>query len=158
MGICTLTVNLVSVSKKHISADVVTICMLLHQYVIPTIACRSRVRLPFTNQCDSSVGRATDEHVGSSPTSAVGRIGGTGRRKALRMLVLTKYTASQKMVTNSKVGVACRQYIPMTLCCDAAMYYSIDLKERVPCAGKFWDYCNPVSTCRQCGDDADLAT
>jgi hypothetical protein len=68
MGICMLTVDLVSVSKKPISADVVTICMLLHQYVIPTITCRSRVRLPFTNQCDSSADRATDNHVGSSPT------------------------------------------------------------------------------------------
>jgi hypothetical protein len=43
-----------------------------------------------------------------------------------------KYTASQKMVTDSKVGVACRQYMPMTLCCDAAKYYSKDLKGLVP--------------------------
>lgn len=39
MGIGMLTVNLVSVLKKHHSADVVTICMLLHQYAVPTTLC-----------------------------------------------------------------------------------------------------------------------
>jgi hypothetical protein len=107
MGIRMLTVNLVCVSKKRISAVVVTICMLLHQYVIPTITCRSRVRLPFTNQRDSSMGRATDNHVGSSPTSRISGIGGTGRRKALRMLVLKEVHRFSKNGGKHKVGVAC---------------------------------------------------
>jgi hypothetical protein len=75
-----------------------------------------------------------------------------------RNVEVKKYTASQKMVANSKVGVACRQYIPMTLSYDAVMYGSKDLKERVPSRGKFWKYCNTVSTCRQDGDKVNLIT
>lgn len=46
-GICMLTANRMNVSKKHHSADAVAICMLLHQYAVPSITCGSRVRLPF---------------------------------------------------------------------------------------------------------------
>jgi hypothetical protein len=54
MGICMLTVNLVSVSKKHNSAGVVTICMLLYQYAVPTR--KSQVRFLLPRKWDSSDG------------------------------------------------------------------------------------------------------
>jgi len=60
------------------------------------------------------------------------------------------------MVTNCKVGVACWQYIPRTLGCDTAMDRGKGLKERLPCVGKFGEYRNSVSTCRQESDDADM--
>jgi hypothetical protein len=46
-GICMLTANRINVSKKHYSADAVAICMLLHQYAVPSTPCGSWVRLPF---------------------------------------------------------------------------------------------------------------
>jgi len=69
-GICLLMVNQVCVSKKHHSADVVTICMLLLQWRNALHNLGSWVRIPFTNQCDSSAVRATDNHAGSNPVIA----------------------------------------------------------------------------------------
>ena len=59
--------------------------MLLHQYAIPSITCGLRVRLPFTNRCDSSMVRATDNHTGSSPVTSSGSMAEIGKRKALEM-------------------------------------------------------------------------
>ena len=41
---------------KHCSADAVAICMLLLQYAVSSIICKSRVQFPFPVKRGSSVG------------------------------------------------------------------------------------------------------
>jgi len=85
MGISMLTANLVCVLQKHYSADAVAICMLLHQYAVPTIICRSEVRLLLPVKWDNSVARVTVKcGFDSRFTSRVN--GETGKRKAQWML------------------------------------------------------------------------
>lgn len=58
-GVDLLITNQVNVSKKHNSADVVTICMLLLQLGMPANTLCVEGSIPSPPRADSSAGRAT---------------------------------------------------------------------------------------------------